>query len=69
MNIENLRAEARNLGVLRTQHILSEQSLVRSIQKAQGHNQCFRSDQRFLCKHKNCRWQCDCKILIAEWMR
>lgn len=69
MDIQSLRTEAHTFGVIHPEYIFSEQALVRSIQKVQGQTQCFQSDQRYFCKKKNCRWKCDCKKLIAEWMR
>ena len=30
---------------------------------------CFRSDQRFFCRQKNCPLRRDCMKLVAEWLR
>ncbi len=69
MNIQTLRIEAHTAGVMYPEYLNSEQTLVRSIQKAQGHSQCFQSERRYFCKKNNCPWTSDCKKLIAEWMR
>ena len=69
MNIQKLKTEAQNSGVIHIEHLLSEQQLVRAIQASQGHAQCFQSEQRYFCKEKKCPWLTDCKKLIAEWMR
>ncbi len=69
MNIQKLKIDAHNSGVVRIEHLFSEQQLVRAIQASQGHAQCFQSEQRYVCKKKKCQWSGDCKKLIAEWMR
>ncbi len=69
MKIQSLRTVSHKSGVINPERVFSEQLLVRSIQKAQGRPTCFQSEQRYFCKKKNCEWQCECKKLIAEWMR
>jgi hypothetical protein len=46
---------------------LNEPKLIRAIQKAQGLDDCFRTDQRFFCKNEDCEWRDRCFKLVASW--
>lgn len=69
MNVRQLQTRVHYLGVKHSRNIVREQTLVRSIQAAQGHPECFQTDLRYLCKDQNCEWKRECKKLIAEWLR
>jgi hypothetical protein len=30
---------------------------------------CFRTDERYFCRNRNCDWWSECQQLVAEWMR
>ncbi len=32
-------------------------------------NSCYRTDERYFCKDRDCEWWCECQQLVAEWMR
>ncbi len=69
MNIQILKGLARGVGVVNLESIDKEQDFVRSIQVAKGHQPCFQSDQKYLCREFDCEWRRECLKLVAEWMR
>ena len=30
---------------------------------------CYRTDRRYRCKKLDCEWSCECKKLVAVWLR
>ena len=44
-------------------------SIVRSVQRRDKHEPCFRTDARYVCMEFECRWRKDCLHLVAEWCR
>lgn len=44
-------------------------SIVRSVQRRERHEECFRTDARYVCMEFECRWRKDCLHLVAEWFR
>ena len=55
-------------GLLITRYT-TKTSLVRNIQRKEGNQPCFRTDDRECCRG-GCEWEDDCKnCLIAAWKR
>lgn len=72
MDLHDLQQLAQQAGVSDqvTQGIYgvgSAPQLVRAIQRAQGLEDCFRTDQRYLCKNGRCEWRDECLKLVARW--
>ncbi len=45
-------------------------SLIRQIQRKEGHLPCFRTGEQTFCKKQDCEWSSECKdVLIAAWKR
>lgn len=68
MTISQLQEKANSLGIPGSATSSSQTVLIRSIQKAQGHEPCFATDKRYFC-NESCEWRKDCRGLIAAWMR
>lgn len=68
MSQRELIDKARAIGLADDLLDLPKNSLIRAIQKAQGREPCFLSDNRYECVGA-CEWKKQCKRLIAEWMR
>lgn len=48
---------------------MSKTYVIRTIQRSEGENPCFRTDERDYCRG-GCEWEPDCKnALIAAWQR
>lgn len=47
----------------------SRASRIRSIQKEQGGEACFLTDERLFCSNYGCEWRKECCRLIAVWKR
>jgi len=45
-----------------------EPQLIRAIQRAQGMEDCFRTDRRYTCKNLACPWRGECMRLVARWL-
>lgn len=58
---------AETIGVDHPEHLITELKLVREIQKISHHRPCFQSDNRMVCKEKECQWRSECQKLIASW--
>lgn len=69
MHVVELRQIAVHAGVFRVRDFGGETELVRAIQEAHGETPCFRTDRRYTCTRRDCRWEGECKKLIAEWRR
>ena len=68
MDQKALINKARSMGLGDNIFYQSKKSLVRTIQKAQGQNPCFLSDNRYVCDDY-CEWTRQCKALTAAWRR
>jgi hypothetical protein len=58
MRIQDIREIAKKNGVKAGK--LSKTNLIRAIQKAEGNNDCFSSQQASGCNQMNCLWREDC---------
>jgi hypothetical protein len=68
MNQRELRNKARAIGITDDLLHLPKKSLIRAMQKAQGQEPCFLSENRYECVTA-CEWKSQCKRLTAEWRR
>lgn len=65
---QRLYKRARKLGIHFTSNT-SKLSLIRSIQRKEGHFPCFCTDERDYCIG-GCEWEAECKnMLVAAWKR
>ena len=69
MTKANLQQLAKAIGVENPEDITQTTELVRAIQLQVKQRPCFRSDNYMSCKDKDCKWQTECKKLVAVWMR
>ena len=67
-NHEVLTEKARAIGLGDHINHLPQKALIRKIQKAQGQEPCFLSDNRYYCD-VSCEWSQSCKALTAAWLR
>ena len=37
------------------------------IQIRAGHEPCFRTEKRYLCRERQCQWRTECRALRAQW--
>lgn len=37
------------------------------IQLRSGQEPCFRTEKRYLCDHRQCRWRAKCRVVRAQW--
>lgn len=57
MTVQQIRVMARQLGIQKYWR-LRKPDLIRSVQRAEGHDPCFASDPQ--CEHLQCLWRADC---------
>ena len=69
MQMLELHDLAQSVGVPHHEEIMSEDQIIRAIQRACNHAACFRTGWRLDCKEVDCPWKQDCKRLVAAWMR
>lgn len=73
MNQQRLQQMARDAGIPEQftwvgSGARGEPQLIRAIQRAQGKEDCFRTDRRYTCKNLECPWRGDCMRLVARWL-
>ena len=52
-----------------TDQLRSRVIRIRSIQREQGGEACFMTDERLFCSNYGCKWRKECCRLIAVWKR
>ncbi len=68
MKREELIELARSLGISEHYYNSPLKRLIWAIQKAQGEDPCYLSDERYTCSG-DCNWDDSCKKLTASWLR
>ncbi len=58
MKVREIREKARELGV-KNYSRLRKEALIRAIQRAEGHNECYQRIQG--CGQTDCCWMADCQ--------
>jgi len=64
---DNVAEAARAGGVSRAALLGSNAVLIRTVQKAQGVDACFRTEKRYTCGERTCEWRGECCRLVAAW--
>jgi hypothetical protein len=59
MKVEEIRAIAAGMGIKAGK--MKKAELIRSIQKAEGNEECFDAGKVLLCGQMECLWREDCK--------
>jgi hypothetical protein len=59
MNITEVRERSRMMGITGTAK-LRKGEIIRTIQKAEGNQDCFGAPWRFDCRQSDCCWRQDC---------
>jgi hypothetical protein len=63
MKMQEIREIAKNTGIKAGK--MSKMELIRSIQRAEGNNDCFAGDNASGCEQLNCLWREDCGAAAA----
>ena len=69
MELEQIKTRGRSVGLSGYVLESSTRILIQAIQKAEGGESCFMSENRFLCQKYDCEWRRDCQKLTAVWRR
>jgi hypothetical protein len=67
MNLHEVQSIARAYGLPNAEQFFTESGVIRAIQKAQGREPCFRSDDNIHCPERNCEFRKQCLKLTAAW--
>ncbi|MDH5542974.1 MAG: Rho termination factor N-terminal domain-containing protein [Nitrospinota bacterium] len=60
MKMEEIREFAKTLGIQSVSKFTKKDDLIRTIQLAEGNEDCFRRDVGYNCQRTNCLWYVDC---------
>jgi len=63
MEMEEIREFAKTLGIQSVAKFKKKEDLIRTIQLAEGNDDCFKRDLDYDCQKDNCLWYDDCLMM------